>query len=93
MAGQKQQGKNRKYSRCKNSASHKAYNIERRAERNKERTKKNILKEKERQDIRQIIPHGAARMLRREAWMFAIGGMWENENRLSFRKYERGFNT
>ena len=72
----------------KKSRSNVAYIMERRSEVNAAKKQARIARNKAKQDIRQITPHGLARADRREAWMFAIGGMWENKDRLSFKAYE-----
>ncbi len=77
-----------KAGRKKKSRSNQAYIMGRRQEVNKAKKQARIKREKDKQDLRSIIPHGACRAERREAWMFAIGGMWENKDRLSFNKYE-----
>ncbi len=71
------------------SAANKAYIAGRKQQINKDKKASRIAKYKAKQNKRLIIPHGAARAARREAWMFAIGGMWENKDRLSFQQYER----
>ena len=72
----------------KRSHSNVAYIMGRRKGVNADKKQARIARNKAKQDVRQITPHGLARADRREAWMFAIGGMWENKDRLSFRRYE-----
>ena len=77
-----------KAGRKKKSRSNAAYIMERRIEVNAAKKQTRITRNKAKQDKRMITPHGLARADRREAWMFAIGGMWENKDRLSFKAYE-----
>jgi hypothetical protein len=79
---------NQKYSRCKNSPSHKRYNMENRAEVNAAKKQKRNEKAVAKKAARKVAVKGLTRQLRRKEWMFSIGGMWENLDRVSFQKYE-----
>jgi hypothetical protein len=77
-----------KAGRKKKSASNASYIRENRQQVNKDKRKVRVLKVKAKEDKRTMIPHGTARMIRRDNWMFSIGRMWENLDRMSFQKYE-----